>query len=547
MGLFDFFKRMLSGQPKRPPQSRRQSSGNAIPPPTVNVFTSTSPAGSVQTQLAPLPTPTAPPARREDQTLALDASQFAPISSSAATSAARASETLLNNPWWGRLDTIPPATDERTLLIDRTLVAYGYLSSEDLVEIHKIGDQMLAIKGDRALADIEARAAVAASDAERQRIKAEMKAAAAERKRLHAEGVKQRKATDIIFLGRGVSRGLADRRANVEKLQAAGLPVLASPADVASAMGLSISRLRWLAFHSDASEVSHYVRFTVPKKSGGVRELAAPHRNLAAAQRWIFENILQGLQTHLAAHGFVKGRSIRTNAHLHVGQHVVVNVDLENFFPTITFNRVRGAFEHLGYSPAVATILALLTTESPRREVEYAGSRFHVAVGPRALPQGACTSPALSNLISRRLDSRLTGIAAKLGWRYTRYADDMSFSADEAASPRDKTGYLLARIRHIVQEEGFSVNEGKTRVLKQSTAMKVTGLVVNDRLGVSRRETRTLRAILHNARKHGLASQNRNNHPHFESQLRGRIAFVEMINPDQARDLVEAFQSLSRI
>ena len=547
MGLFDFLKRMLSGQPKRPPQSRRQSSGNAIPPPTVNVFTSTSPAGSVQTRVAPLPTPTAPPARREDQTLALDASQFAPISSSAATSAARASETLLNNPWWGRLDTIPPATDERTLLIDRTLVAYGYLSSEDLVEIHKIGDQMLAIKGDRALADIEARAAVAASDAERQRIKAEMKAAAAERKRLHIEGVKQRKATDIIFLGRGVSRGLADRRANVEKLQAAGLPVLASPADVASAMGLSISRLRWLAFHSDASEVSHYVRFTVPKKSGGVRELAAPHRNLAAAQRWIFENILQGLQTHLAAHGFVKGRSIRTNAHLHVGQHVVVNVDLENFFPTITFNRVRGAFEHLGYSPAVATILALLTTESPRREVEYAGSRFHVAIGPRALPQGACTSPALSNLISRRLDSRLTGIAAKLGWRYTRYADDMSFSADEAASPRDKTGYLLARIRHIVQEEGFSVNEGKTRVLKQSTAMKVTGLVVNDRLGVSRRETRTLRAILHNARKHGLASQNRNNHPHFESQLRGRIAFVEMINPDQARDLVEAFQSLSRI
>ena len=170
MGLFDFLKRMLSGQPKRPPQSRRQSSGNAIPPPTVNVFTSTSPAGSVQTRVAPLPTPTAPPARREDQTLALDASQFAPISSSAATSAARASETLLNNPWWGRLDTIPPATDERTLLIDRTLVAYGYLSSEDLVEIHKIGDPMLSIKGDRALAGIEARAAVAASDAARQRI-----------------------------------------------------------------------------------------------------------------------------------------------------------------------------------------------------------------------------------------------------------------------------------------------------------------------------------------------------------------------------------------
>jgi retron-type reverse transcriptase len=546
MGLFDFLKRMLSGQPKRPPQSQRQSSGNTTPTQAVNVFTSNS-VGSVQTRLSPAPSPPTPPKPRADKKLALDASQFAPISSSNAVAAARSSETLLNNPWWGRLDTIPPASDERTLLIDRTLVAYGLFSPEDLVEIHKIGDQMLEIKGDRALADIEARAAVAASDAERQRIKAEKKAAAAERKRLHAEGVKHRKATDVIFLGRGVSRGLADRRANVEKLQAAELPVLATPADVARAMGLSISRLRWLAFHSDASEVSHYVRFTVPKKSGGVRELAAPHRDLAAAQQWIFENVLQPLPTHPAAHGFVKGRSICTNAAPHVGQCALVNLDLENFFPAITFHRVRGALQQLGYSPAVATIFALLATESPRLEVEYAGRRFHVATGPRALPQGACTSPALSNLISRRLDARLSGIAAKLGWRYTRYADDMSFSADAAASLQEKTGYLLARIRHIVQEEGFTVNEAKTRVLKTSASMHVTGLVVNERIGVRRREVRKLRAILHNAAKHGLASQNRDDHPHFESQLRGRIAFVEMVNPGQARDLVEAFQNLTRI
>ena len=545
MGLFDFLKRMLSGQPKRSPQSPRQSSGNATPTQSINVFTSNS-VGSVQTRLSPAPSPPAPPKPRADKKLALDASQFAPISSSNALTAARSSETLLNNPWWGRLDTIPPATDERTLLIDRTLVAYGFFSPEDLVEIHKIGDQMLEIKGDRALADIEARAAVAVSDAERQRIKAEKKAAAAERKRLHAEGVKHRKATDVIFLGRGVSRGLADRRANVEKLQAAGLPVLATPADVARALSLSISRLRWLAFHSDASEVSHYVRFTVPKKSGGVRELAAPHRDLSAAQHWIFENVLQQLPTHPAAHGFVKGRSICTNAAPHVGQSELVNLDLENFFPTITFHRIRGALEQLGYSPAVATIFALLTTESPRREVEYAGRRFHVATGPRALPQGACTSPALSNLISRRLDSRLSGIAAKLGWRYTRYADDMSFSADAAASPQEKIGYVLARIRHIVQEEGFKVNETKTRVLKTSASMNVTGLVVNERIGVRRREVRQLRAILHNAAKHGLASQNRNNHPHFEAQLRGRIAFVEMVNPEQAQALVKAFQNLVR-
>jgi retron-type reverse transcriptase len=338
-----------------------------------------------------------------------------------------------------------------------------------------------------------------------------------------------------------VSRALGDRRSNIEKLQAAKLPVLSTPADVAKALGLTIPRLRWLAFHNDAAELIHYVRFTVPKKSGGVRELSAPHKSLAAAQRWIFQNILQALPAHPAAHGFVKGRSICTNASPHVGRHTLVNADLKDFFPTITFHRVRGAFEHLGYSPAVATIVALLCTEAPRRTVEYAGRKFHVATGPRALPQGACTSPALSNLIARRLDSRLAGIAAKLGWEYTRYADDLSFSAPAEAEPERKIGYLLARIRHIAEGEGFTVNEKKTRVLRRSTAMSVTGIVVNERRGVRRRARRRLRAILHNARRHGLESQNQANEPHFAERIRGQIAFVQMVNAEQGQKLAEAF------
>ncbi len=540
MGLFDFIKRLFNPPPPsragRPGvQPNDPSSASRLDQIQQNALARLRAAGSapsvppprVQTRPEPLP----------PKTLNLDASQFAPIASADALAQARASSTVRANPWWGRLDTIPPASDERTLLIDRSLVAYGLLKPEDLVEIHKIGDQMLEISGDQALAAAQARAAVEASQADRQRIKEQKKAESAERKRQHAADVAERKATDIIFLGRGVSRGLADRRSNVEKLQAAKLPVLALPADVARALGITISRLRWLAFHSDAAERTHYIRFAVPKKSGGVRELSAPHRDLAAAQRWIFQNILQGLPTHPAAHGFVKGRSIRTNALPHVGRHVLVNADLKEFFPTITFHRVRGAFEHLGYSPAAATILALLVTESPRRTVEYAGRIFHVATGPRALPQGACTSPALSNLIARRLDSRLAGIAAKLSWQYTRYADDLSFSAEAEASPEKMTGYLLARIRHIVQDEGFSVNEKKTRVLKRSSAMAVTGVIVNRRPGVRRREVRRLRAILHNAKQHGFASQNRAHHPHFEAQVRGQIAFVQMINPDQGRRL----------
>jgi retron-type reverse transcriptase len=522
MGLIDFLKRLLGAKPVALPNAGpRQSSGEA---------------SGAAVAIAPRPA----------RTLNLDASQFAPISAAEALQAAETSTTIRNNPWWGRRDTIPPASDDRTLLIDRTLVVYGLLTPEDLVEIHKIGDQMLELRGDIAIAHRQAHAAVEASEAERKRIKEQKKAEAAERKRRHAEAVAHRKATDIIFLGRGVSRGLADRRANIEKLRAANLPVLATPADVANALGLTIPRLRWLAFHSDAAMLTHYVRFTVPKKSGGTRELCAPHRSLAAAQRWIFENILQRLPTHPAAHGFVKGRSIKSNAEPHVGRHVVVNADLKDFFPTITVHRVRGALEYLGYSPAAATILALLCTESPRRTVEYAGNVFHVATGPRALPQGACTSPALSNLIARRFDSRMAGIAAKLGWQYTRYADDVSFSAAADAEPEKRIGYQLARIRHIAQDEGFAVNEKKTRVLRRSTAMAVTGIVVNERPGVNRRARRRLRAILHNAKKTGLAAQNRGGDAHFEAKIRGQIAFVQMVNPDQARPLVDAFQSIER-
>jgi retron-type reverse transcriptase len=525
MGLFDFIRSWLFPRPpargSRPRVQASQSSGSA----------SSAPVG--------------PPAPPKPKTLNLDAAQFAPISSAQALAQARASTTLKTNPWWGRLDTIPPASDERTLLIDRSLVAYGLLKPEDLVEIHKIGDQMLAVTGEQGIAAERARAAVSASEAERKRLKEEKKSESARRKRAYAAAVEARKAADIVFLGRGVSRGLADRRANVEKLQAAGLPVLASPSDVARALGISISRLRWLAFHSDAAERIHYVRFRVPKKSGGFRELAAPERTLAAAQRWIFQNILQALPTHPAAHGFVRGRSIRTNALPHVGRHLLVNADLKDFFPTITFDRVRGALEQLGYSPATSTVIALLCTESPRRTVEYAGRRFYVATGPRALPQGACTSPALSNLIARRLDSRLSGLAVKLGWRYTRYADDLSFSADAPAAPEKTTGYLLARMRHIAQDEGFLVNESKTRVLKRSAAMVVTGIVVNSEPHVRRRELRRLRAILHNAGKHGLAAENRDADPRFESRLRGQIAFVQMISPDQGRPLVAALKSIS--
>jgi RNA-directed DNA polymerase len=209
---------------------------------------------------SPSPTPVQQPAASRASTarplpekakpaLNLDPGQFAAATDEQTKAAASSAGNLMGNPWFGRRDQIPPASDPRTILIDRAMVGQGLLTPEELIEIHKVGDEMSSLRPELTGAATIAERAVAEDREERKRIKEQKKAEAAERKRLHAEGVLHRCQTDIVFLGRGFSKGLADRRANVEKLAAASLPVLASPADIAAALGLNIPRLRWLAFH----------------------------------------------------------------------------------------------------------------------------------------------------------------------------------------------------------------------------------------------------------------------------------------------------------
>lgn len=539
MGLFQRLVEWLFGSP--PPRAPRRP---LVPPapvrnpgaPAAVPATGEQAASGGDGRSAPAAT------RRRENLAALNADQFAPLEHDEVRKQADGAGSLWGNPWFGRRDLIPPASDPRTQLIDRAMVGQGFLTPEDLVDIHHIGEAMDAVRPDLALAIHEADQAVARSVEERQARKAEKKAAAAERRRVHAEQVVHRRATDIVFLGRGVSKGLAERTANVSALEQAGLPALATPADVAAALSISIPRLRWLAFHSVATKRTHYVSFTVPKRSGGLRTLSSPHRSLAKCQEWILRNILDRIPVHAAAHGFVRGRSTLSGARPHVGAEVVLNVDLKDFFPSITFPRVKGVFQQLGYSPAAATILALLCTECPRRPVEYAGEKLHVATGERGLPQGACTSPALSNLVVRRMDARLQGIAHRLDWTYTRYADDMTLSASGEAAQR--LAYMMARVRHITGDEGFALQAEKTRVQRPNVRQSVTGIVVNERAGVPRETVRRIRAILHRARHEGLAAQNLDGIPHFEAWLRGMIAWIRMVNPQQGAPLQHAFDEL---
>lgn len=540
MGLFRVLKQFFAPG-RNPPQDATRAQATApssidhrdLTPPTTPVVTT-------GTDYVPLNNLPATPPRESSGFDGLDASQFQPLTQDEAMEAT--AEPGWRTAYWDPLGVIPSADLPRIRVIDQTMVGMGLIDADELAQIHNLGEEMSRFRTDYyAVQDAGNQAVQQTRDARTAR-KAEMKQRAAERKKQHDADVAHRKATDIVFLGRGVSRGLADRRSNIERLKSSELPVLSSPADVASALGISVGTLRWLAFHHPASKTTHYHTWTIAKRSGGDRTISRPQKKLAAAQQWILDSLLSQTPVHDAAHGFVPGRSTLTGAQPHVGSQIVVNMDLQDFFPTIDFARVAGLFRALGYSPAVATIFALLCTESPRRVIRSGGETLHAAVGNRSLPQGACTSPALSNLIAKRLDKRLAGTAKSIGWQYTRYADDLTLSTKVNSS---KVGYVLARVRHLAKEEGFVVKESKTRVLRQCTQQSVTGIVVNDRPSIDRKTIREIRAILHRAKFEGLEKQNRIDHPNFAGWVSGMIAYINMVNPQQGGKLRRQLEELS--
>jgi RNA-directed DNA polymerase len=346
----------------------------------------------------------------------------------------------------------------------------------------------------------------------------------------------EKKRALVAHAGVGVSAGLGRTGDDLERLARFGLTALHDANGLAAALGIPLGKLRWLTFHRRGAALVHYHRYSIPKKTGAMRAISAPKRALRGAQEWVLREVLARVPVSSQAHGFVKERSVVTNATPHVKKKVVCNLDLEDFFPSITFARVRGLFHRIGYSPEVATLLALLCTEPPRVKAELDEQHYFIAVGERALPQGACTSPAITNLVCRRLDARLAGVAKKWNFAYTRYADDLTFSGDAVKD----VGALLWGVRRILASEGFREHEKKTLVMRSGSRQEVTGVVVNDRPSIAREERRRLRAILHNAGKTGLAAQNRDDHPRFAERLRGKVAYLEMIDKPRALGMAQA-------
>lgn len=331
-------------------------------------------------------------------------------------------------------------------------------------------------------------------------------------------------------------------------LERNGLPVLSNLAQLRKLLNIkSTNQLGFFLLASDKKD-GPYTTYTIPKRDGGERPICAPKKQLKWVQRQILKHILSKVPPHPAAHGFVNGRSTVSNANPHVGHELVVKFDLKEFFPTVHYFRVIGLFASLGYtvgncrfgtsdeSNQVAPTLARLCCYTPDPK----------KWGSAVLPQGAPTSPAISNLMCRRLDARLQGLAEANKGVYTRYADDLTFSFPKAE------GLNLGRFRwwvdQVCHQEGFTINQDKFRVIRDSQRQVVTGIVVNEKPQLPRELRRKLRGILHNCEKTGLAAQAKKefkgNVGAFSGYLRGLAAYLNMVQPEHGPELLRRVNEL---
>jgi hypothetical protein len=374
--------------------------------------------------------------------------------------------------------------------------------------------------------------------AESRRKREETKQRQEQERQGRAQAWQERQQQEIVYLGEEVSGGLAEQQSNLSELDRQGLPQLSTAADIAQLMGITLGELRFLAFDRKTATVCHYIRFKMPKKTGGERLISAPMPRLKQAQYWILSQILEKIPVHGAAHGFRRDRSIVTNANPHVGAEVVINLDLKDFFPSISYRRVKGLFRSFGYSEAVATILALISTAPDVEEVSLDGQTYYIALNQRHLPQGSPASPAISNLICRHLDERLTQMADDLGFTYTRYADDLTFSA--SGDSLRHICRILRRTESILDYESFTLHPQKTRIMRRkSSQLDVTGIVVNEGLNIDRKTLRKFRATLHQIETQGLEGKHWGHSGNLLASIQGFANFITMVNPEKGAQFQE--------
>lgn len=295
----------------------------------------------------------------------------------------------------------------------------------------------------------------------------------------------------------------------------------------AALLGVEVNRLEEILNNVSG----HYQEFWMRKRSGGYRMISAPDKDLQAIQSTIYSRILSSVTiVHPAAVGFRCGRSVVDNAAPHLGKRYVLKMDIHDFFGSIRSPRVRQTFKKIGYPENVSKVLGALCC-------------LH-----RHLPQGAPTSPALSNIVGYEMDRKLAALAAEYGLTYTRYADDLTFSGD--VFPKEQ---IIPQVKRIIRDEKFEPNHKKTHFMNQSSRKIITGVSVASgvKLTIPKSKKREIRKNVYFILTKGLAEHQRrigSHDPAYLKRLIGMLCYWRAIEPDNtyASDSIAALKCLEK-
>lgn len=327
---------------------------------------------------------------------------------------------------------------------------------------------------------------------------------------------------DIRINGHDVTNRKRVPTSNYPMSKLKALQNATSRADLADILEVELKYLTFVAYVLKDDE--KYTTFEIPKKTGGKRIISAPNANLKILQQKL-ALVLSACRDELdninksPAHGYVKGRSIITNANHHINKKFVLNIDLKDFFPSITFPRIYGFF---------------LKNESFKLHDKVASTIAHIACFNGSLPQGSPCSPIISNLITNVLDVRLSNLAKKNKFKYSRYADDLTFSTrrkntnNEIFTLTDNQASISNKLINTIEKCSFNINQDKTRLLFSTSHQEVTGLTVNKKINTPTTYWRKVRAMTYNLFTTG--SYEVDGMPGTISQLRGRLGYINHID-----------------
>ena len=277
-----------------------------------------------------------------------------------------------------------------------------------------------------------------------------------------------------------------------------------------------------------------YKSFKIQKRNGSKREICAPNFELKILQKWILLNVLERETLSESVMAFRKGKNgIKENAQFHMGSRYILEMDLKDFYPSITFYMVKNLFnKKFGYSDEISDVFAKLCT--------YKG----------VLPQGGITSPAISNHICKFLDNKLVDFCRLKGIKYSRYADDLTFSCDDFYTLKD----ARSKIEIIINKNSrFKLNEDKTRLLAPNGIQRVTGITINqNQLKVSKSLKNKIRAVIYFSIKTGILqtssfkTNKKNKIKNAKEELIGNIAFINSIEPDYLEKIIKYILDLEQ-